>query len=63
MTSNSLFQKSLVLCLTGLTSASGFTLRVDFNASGVPQSGWESLSASDTALGDSWPKTIFASID
>jgi hypothetical protein len=38
-------------------------LRVDFNASGVTQSGWEPLFGSDTALGDSWSKTIFASID
>lgn len=38
--------------------SSGETLQIDFNSSGITQSGWQSLSSSDSALGDSWSKNF-----
>jgi hypothetical protein len=40
------------------TTLSAQTLRIDFNDSGVNQSGWQSLARTDTALGDSWSKNF-----
>ncbi len=39
-------------------TAQAQTLRVDFNDSGINQSGWQSLSASDADLGDAWSKNF-----
>ena len=36
----------------------GQTLRVDFNDSGITQSGWQALSSGDSDLGDSWSKNF-----
>lgn len=44
------------LWLLALSSLPGFTLRIDFDSGTTTQAGWESLAASDTALGDSWSK-------
>ncbi|MGC6427699.1 MAG: lamin tail domain-containing protein [Akkermansiaceae bacterium] len=46
-----------------MTQSEGFTLRVDFNHStGNTQSGWQSISAVDTAAGDSWSKNFSGGI-
>lgn len=42
----------LLLLCTSVSSA--FTLRVDVNSAADTQSGWSAISATDTALGDSW---------
>ena len=34
------------------------TLQLDFNSAGITQNGWQSLSATDNTLGNSWSKTF-----
>ena len=41
-----------------VTPVIGQTLRVDFNDSGINQSGWQSLASGDNDLGDSWSKNF-----
>lgn len=46
--------------LSGILASPAFaqTLRIDFNDSGINQSGWESISRSDSDLGDSWSRNF-----
>ncbi|MDB4630691.1 lamin tail domain-containing protein, partial [Akkermansiaceae bacterium] len=45
------------LALTALPLAA-ITLQVDFDHAGTTQSGWQSIAAGDSALGDSWSKNF-----
>lgn len=44
--------------LLTVSPVSALTLQIDFNDSGVTQSGWQSISSGDNDLGDSWSKNF-----
>ena len=46
------------LLLSVISFVHAFTLRVDFDAVGTTQSGWQSISEGDNDLGDSWSKNF-----
>jgi len=54
----SFFSQLAILSFFGIATSQAFTLRVDFNDGGTTQSGWESIAATDTGLGDSWSKVF-----
>lgn len=56
------FRKALTAIGVLALPALGQTLRVDFNDSGINQSGWQSLSSGDNDLGDSWSKNFTGGI-
>ena len=55
-------QATLAAYLFGSLLVSAQTLRIDFNHGSATQSGWDSIAAGDTDLGDSWSKTFSGSI-
>ena len=44
--------------LLTISAVSALTLQIDFNDSGVTQSGWQSIASGDNELGDSWSKNF-----
>lgn len=62
MTADSFILKILAALGVVALPAFGQTLRVDFNASGVNQSGWQALASGDRDLGDSWSKNFTGGI-
>lgn len=57
MISHSYFLKTLALGAISLPLTAQ-TLRVDFNANGTTQSGWQSLTSDNSDLGDSWSRNF-----
>jgi hypothetical protein len=49
---------SLILISSICLPLEAQTLQLDFNSTGITQSGWQSIADTDTALGDSWSKTF-----
>ena len=59
---NGRLQAILAAYLFGALLVSAQTLQIDFNHGSATQSGWDSIAAGDTDLGDSWSKTFSGSI-
>lgn len=55
---NTSMKSAAILLCSLLSIAFGQTLRIDFNDSGITQSGWQSLASGNSDLGDSWSKNF-----